>query len=116
MKKAVQSNINAIVESEYEKVMQSMDDFNGMEDRGYGVWKKLRSCQAWVAQFGEYYVLKSYNTIVAAIDIETDVLYDFLRFAYKYTATSSQHIAKFNHDYCARQFWGCDVVRTWKAV
>lgn len=115
MKKAVQSYINAIVESEYEKVMQAVDYFQGMEDRGYGVWKKLRSCKAEVAQFGEYYVLRSYRTIVAAIDITTDTLYDFSRYAHGYTATTSQHIAKFNHDYCAR-YWGCYVVRTWRDV
>ena len=43
---------------------------------------------------------------MAAIDVRTDTLYDFLRYVYGYTSTSAQHIAKFDKDY-GRGKWGC---------
>lgn len=69
-------------------------------------WKKLRSCSAEVAQIGNWYVLRSYRTIVAIIDIQTDTLVDFLRYVYGYTSTSAQHISKFDKDYGSGK-WGC---------
>ena len=62
-------------------------------------WKQLRSCSAEVAKIGNWYVLRSYRTIVAIIDIQTDTLVDFLRSVYGYTSTSAQHISKFARDY-----------------
>ena len=62
---------------------------------------QLRSCRASVYETEHFYLLKSYETFVAAIDKETGVLYDFLHRAYKYTATSAQHISKFATDYNA---------------
>ena len=64
------------------------------------------------AETGElmYYVLRSYNTIVAAIDVSNDTLYDFLRYVYGYTSTSAQHIAKFSCDY------GCTKHLTYREV
>lgn len=74
---------------------------------------QLRRCSATVFDLvddttGEvlYHVLRSYNTIVAFIDPTTDTLYDVLRKVYGYTATSAQHIAKFDKDY-GRGKWGC---------
>ena len=86
------------------------------------LWRQLRSCSAEVApiidcETGEllYYALRSYNTVVAAIDVRTDTLYDFLRYVYGYTATSAQHIAKFDHDYGMSK-WGCAHVLTYREV
>ena len=67
--------------------------------------KRLRTCTAWVFETEDYYILKSYETYVAVILKSTDVMYDALRIAYGYTATSAQHIAKFAHDYGAGK-WG----------
>ena len=74
---------------------------------------RLRSCSAEVFDLVEdntgevlYHVLRSYNTIVAFIDPTTDTLYDVLRLVYGYTATSAQHISKFNQDYGMGK-WGC---------
>lgn len=64
-------------------------------------WKKLRSCSAEVASVGCFWVLKSYNTVIAVIDKRTHTLYDFLRYVYGYTSTSAQHISKFARDYDA---------------
>ena len=89
-----------------------VNDFNKTNNYT-GNFKRLRSCSAEVApiidsETGEllYYVLRSYNTIVAFIDPTTDTLYDVLRKVYGYTATSAQHIAKFDKDY-GRGKWGC---------
>ena len=64
--------------------------------------KRLRTCQATVYAYenekGRVYILKSYNTIVAAIGA-SGRCYDFLRYVYGYTATSAQHISKFFKDY-----------------
>lgn len=62
-------------------------------------WKKFRSCSAEVLEKDNYVLLRSYNTIVAVIDLEHGIGYDFLRLVYGYTATSAQHIFKFFKDY-----------------
>lgn len=56
---------------------------------------RLNNCQAWTIECGNYIILQSYNTFVAAYDEYSDIMYDFLRYSYGYTATSAQHIAKF---------------------
>lgn len=63
----------------------------------YATGKQLYSCNATIHEYDRYFVLKSYNTPIAlfALFNENGVLYDFLRTEYGYTATSSQHIAKF---------------------
>lgn len=76
----------------------------------YATWTQLRSCSAEVAQCGRFTVLRSYNTIVAAIDTTTGICYDFLRKVYGYTATSAQHISKFKRDYHATD------CKTWREV
>ena len=114
MKKAEQLAIN-------EQVLTLIDDFNKTNNYT-GNFKRLRSCSAEVApvidtKTGEllYYVLRSYRTIVAAIDVRTDTLYDFLRYVYGYTSTSAQHIAKFDKDY-GRGKWGCAKRVTYREV
>lgn len=62
---------------------------------------KLRNCQACVWETKHFYILQSYATMVAAIDKETNTMFDFLRYVYGYTTTSAQHIAKFAIDYGA---------------
>ena len=113
MKKSEQAHINA-------KVLAILTDINRFCVTGN--FKRLRSCSAEVApvmdaETGElmYYVLRSYNTIVAAIDVSNDTLYDFLRYVYGYTATSAQHISKFSKDYGAGK-WGCTHRLTYYSV
>ena len=114
MKKSEQLAIN-------EQVLTLVNDFNTTNNYT-GNFKRLRSCSAEVApvidaETGEllYYVLRSYNTIVAAIDVSNDTLYDFLRYVYGYTATSAQHISKFNQDYGMGK-WGCTNRLTYREV
>ena len=94
MKKAEQNRINEIVKNEYKK-FDTEANHSGMQ-----YIAKLRSCSAEVWASDSYYVLRSYNTIIAIID-KDGILYDFLRLVYGYTATSAQHISKFAHDYNA---------------
>ena len=114
MKKTEQLAIN-------EKVVALVNEFNSSNNYALN-WRKLRSCSAEVApiidaETGEllYYVLRSYNTIVAAIDVRTDTLYDFLRYVYGYTSTSAQHISKFDKDYGMGK-WGCTNRMTYREV
>ena len=76
---------------------------------------QLRHCQAWVYETPEYYILKSYETIIAFIIKEDDILVDMLRHVYGYTATSAQHTAKFNTDY-GKAKYGCIQRITYKEV
>jgi hypothetical protein len=62
-----------------------------------------------------FYVLRSYNTVVAIIEKSTDTCYDFLQLVYGYTNTSGQHICKFVKDY-GRGKWGCAQRVTYREV
>ena len=91
MRKNEQININAKCVDAWNKAKE----FIGTE---YNVYR-LRKCSATVLETEAYYFLKSYNTVIAFIDKESDTLYDVLRYVYGYTSTSAQHIAKFNSDF-----------------
>ena len=92
MNKAYQENVNAMVREHY---MQAMSEYREQ----HSTYKRLRSCTAEVCETENYYVLRSYNTIVAVITKEHGQLYDALRMVYGFTSTSAQHITKFYHDY-----------------
>ena len=83
---------------ENEVVLQEIEKINADMRNGIQFIRRLRTCNACVLASGNYYLLKSYNTIIAAVDADGN-LYDFLRYVYGYTATSAQHIAKFYNDY-----------------
>lgn len=89
------------------EVLEAIDRYND-EVKGtvlhHGT--RLRTCQAYVYETPSFYVLRSYNTVVAIIEKRTDICYDFLRGAYGYTNTSAQHISKFDKDY-GRSVCGC---------
>ena len=70
-----------------------------MAERGEMPWKRLRSCSAEVLETSNFFILRSYNTVVAVIEKSTGNCYDVLRMVYGYTATSAQHITKFSNDY-----------------
>lgn len=101
MTKQEQTTINNMCIAGLDEVNTEIMELGGLKK-----WKRLRSCSAEVSETENFYVLRSYNTLVAFIDRRSDTLYDVLRYVYGYTATSSQHIAKFNHDYCTGN-WGC---------
>ena len=99
-----QNEINIAVESNLESALNEFNDYHSTP-------KQLRHCSAVVYETENYYILRSYATIIAVIDKTTDTLYDALRLVYGYTATSAQHISKFNHDYCKGK-WHCAQVYT----
>ena len=108
MKKHEQEFINVEIEKaidDYNNYIESCNDLWLAEN---GTYERLRYCSAYVYKIGKYCVLRSYRTCIALIDYENNVMYDFLRFIYGYTATSAQHITKFYHDYgrnCDRLTW-----------
>lgn len=95
MKKSEQRAINKKVENE-------LEHYNGItahaEIKDVG---RLRQCQAFVYETHFYFVLRSYNTVVAIINKADMALYDFSRYVYGYTVTTAQHIAKFANEYSA---------------
>lgn len=93
MKKDQQVVMNEYVVKNYSVMM---DEFT--EKNWYNA-ERLRSCQACVYETENYFVLKSYDTIVAFIDKNTSQKFNILRKVYRYTSTSAQHIAKFFADY-----------------
>lgn len=109
MTKDCQVEINKKVDEVYEEI------YNLCMYEGASEWKRLRTCSAYVCKLGRFYILKSYRTIVAAIDTDGDICYDFLRKVYGYTATSAQHITKFEIDYGTVK-WGCTERLTWREV
>ena len=95
MKKSLQHAMNFWVESAFDEMK---NDF-ATEVNVFHEWEQLRTCQAYVTETQNFYVLRSYNTIVACIRKDSLQSYDFLRMVFGYTATSAQHISKFFKDY-----------------
>ena len=100
MTKQQQQEINRICENEFTR---AMDDYKNTDNVEVA---RLRSCTAWVHETDNYYILQSYGTLIACINKTTDTLFDVLRTEYGYTATSAQHISKFEKDY-GQDKWGC---------
>lgn len=73
---------------------------------------RLRSCKAYVHDTPNFYVLQSYNTLIACIDKRTGILVDVLRTEFGYTSTSAQHISKFASDYLHIPKWKATVLTT----
>lgn len=95
MNKDIQRQINKKCTIAFGDFIKEYSDISiRVESRG-----QLRRCKAEVFESENYIFLKSYNTIVAFIDKKDSVLYDVLRYVYRYSSTSSQHISKFSHDY-----------------
>ena len=92
MKKEQQITINNYV-------LKNYDVFRDTIANEYLKWDRLRSCSAYVAETKDFFILKSYNTIVAFINKYTGQKFDVLRWVYGYTSTSTQHICKFFRDY-----------------
>lgn len=80
-------------------ILEALDEYNKYCDTANcAAPQRLDYCTAETFNVGSRYTaLRSYNTIVAFYDHETDTLYDVLRYVYGYTATSAKHIAKFRN-------------------
>lgn len=91
--------INYTCRAYYDSAMAEREQMPWIPDNKPSPWKRLRSCSAEVLETPSYFILRSYNTVVAVIDKQTRYTWDVLRMVYGYTATSAQHIAKFSNDY-----------------
>ena len=94
-----QRKINEACSAYYDAAMKERGQMPWIPDNKPSQWKRLRSCSASVLETPSFFILKSYNTVVAVIDKYTGSTWDVLRMVYGYTATSAQHIAKFSDDY-----------------
>ena len=103
--KATQKLINAEAEAMYER---ATEEWYTTDDE---IIERLRTCTAWVIETKNWYILRSYNTIIGCINKETKIGYDLLRYVYGFTSTSSQHMAKFLSDYGDRR-----KVYTWRSA
>ena len=96
MNKNQQQAMNEYVKDNFTKVEREIySDYSSFDMTG----NKLRSCNAIVYETKNFFVLRSYRTIVAFIDKMTGQKFDVLRLVYGYTSTSAQHISKFFRDY-----------------
>ena len=95
MKKQEQKQTNSMCDTLWSEAMQELNE-SGIR---YDDCKRLKSCQAYVYETENFFILRSYSTMIAAIDKKTDTLIDVLRGVYGYTSTSAQHIAKFGRTY-----------------
>lgn len=103
MKKNEQIEVNAYVEN-------IVNDINALlRTSEPPAWYQLYHCKAEWGVVGDWTILRSYSTIVAAYNVVTDEFFDFLRLVYGYTSTSAQHIAKFRN-FC-RSVTGSSVAR-----
>ena len=94
-----QREINEACRAYYDAAMTERGKMPWVPDNKPSPWKRLRSCSAEVLETPTFFILRSYNTVVAVIDKHTGNTYDVLRMVYGYAATSAQHIAKFSYDY-----------------
>lgn len=110
MKKNEQIEINTYVEN-------IVNDINALLRTEKQIqWKQLYHCSAGTCIVkGDWILLRSYSTIVAAYNIYNAELFDFLRLVYGYTSTSAQHIAKFRN-YCRDEFGIEPYIYRWYAV
>lgn len=108
--KKTQEVVNYVAKNLYDMALnEACSSYDGYVKRAImEKSKRLRNCQAWVIETENFYLLISYNTIVAVIEKGSDILADVLRDVYGYTSTSAQHISKFRHDYGADK-WGCKI-------
>ena len=91
-----ENNVKAL--SAWRKVCKSMEL---SQIQPYG---RLRTYNAQVYVNSDYYILMSYNTIVAAVRKSDGLCVDVLRWVYGYTPTSAQHISKFFHDFAPNTY------------
>ena len=96
MSKEYQVIENAMALDNFNKALEDLQEYARTHDVPL---KQLRSSCASVFETDNYYLLRSYNTIVAVIDKHNKVCYDALRHVYGYTVTSAKHISKFCEDY-----------------
>ena len=105
-KKELQLQENEIALEHYTKFKAVLDE----ELRHPYTVKRLRTMSAEILYTENYYILRSYNTLIAFMPINTGRVIDVLRLVYGYTATSAKHISAFCNQLHATSRY------TWKEV
>lgn len=81
----------------------SYEDFQNL-GKHVTIWNRINSCQAWFGAISLdgslYYIVLSYNTIVAIYSPNTGVLYSVGRFS----MTTYQHIRKYKNNYTPNKY------------
>ncbi len=93
MKKQEQYSINHIVMIHRNKAIEEYLMVKPWET--VSEYPRLYSCNARIISLPRYTLLLSYSTIIACYCKSTNTVYDLLRYDFKYTTTSNQHITKF---------------------
>lgn len=118
MKKSEQIKINALCNDVFNAAMREYYE----EQRNAKTVKKgkpLRHCQAKVFETENFYILQSYETLIAAIRKDDNICVNNMRHEYHFDeyatgATSTQQFYKFVKDYVP--FGKCPMIYTYKAV
>lgn len=105
-KKELQLQENEIALDHYTKFKAKLDE----ELRHPYTVKRLRTMSAEILYTDNYYILRSYNTLIAFMPINTGRVIDVLRYVYGYTATSAKHVSAFTEQLHATERY------TWKEV
>ena len=113
--KKQQEVINYLAENLYDMAFNEATNHKGFPMWEERKWKQLAHCQAWVYETENFYILRSYNTIVAVIEKATGICADVLRLVYGFTSTSCQHISKFRKAY-GKDKWGCKIEYTYRQI
>lgn len=112
MGKKEQAELNLFISTRFDKAYDEFMDF--MKDNRSIEMQPLYYCNAHIIRLDNYILLKSYNTVVAFIDIKSQEFFDVLRLVYGYTATSAQHIAKFRRKYA--DYFIKNNIYTWRDI
>ena len=108
MKKKEQLLINQTVKERWDETMNAI----ASREVSYRKTEKLYSCTAQIEFYDSgFCVLRSYDTLIALYDMETETIYDALRYVYGFTSTSAQHVAKFRNWLRERYRLGWDEIK-----
>lgn len=77
--------------------------------------RQLNYSEAYIKETEHFYVLYSYDEIVAFIEKSTNTLYDLLLFVRGYSGVSLTHINKFEKLY-GKGIYGCKGTLRWKNI
>lgn len=108
MKKHEQEFINQTVKEKWDETMTAIAESRTM----YRKTMPLYHFTAEIDFYGQFAVLRSYDTLIAVYYPDTDTIYDALRYVYGFTSTSAQHIAKFRRWLRERYQLGWDDITT----
>ena len=101
MLKENQKAINGICREREKAVSKELSSIDKIK------WKQIDNCQAWYTETENYYILKSYETVIACISKNNSYCYNFMHYVFDFSclefgnryskrpgATSSNHVRR----------------------